>query len=218
MPKPEPVSRAEAGLPPEGFVFCCFNSNHKIRPDIFDVWMRLLKAVPGSVFWMRDGGPAMNERFRRQARERGIDKNRLCFAGRVDSFARHLGRQTLADLFLDTFPYNAHVTASDALWAGLPLVTLRGQSFVSRVAAGFLVNLGLEELAASTLQDYESLALSLAQDPGRLASIRRLANASQTTSLFDIEKFTRGLEDAFVEMHARARRGERPEAFRVKPA
>jgi protein O-GlcNAc transferase len=212
--EPGPVSRAEAGLPRDGFVFCCFNSNHKIRSGMFDLWARLLKAVPGSVLWLRDGGPAMNERFRREAGARGLDVTRLCFAGRMESFARHLGRQAQADLFLDTFPYNAHATASDALRAGLPVVTLQGQSFVSRVCAGLLANAGLDELIASSMEDYETKALSLARDRGRLSGIRhRLASARQT--LFDLGRFTHEIEAAYLEMQARARRGERPEAFRV---
>jgi len=214
LPEPEPVSRTEAGLPPDGFVFCCFNSNHKIRPHMFDLWARLLKAIPGSVLWLRDGGQAMNERFRREAALRGLDAARLCFAGRMESFARHLGRQVQADLFLDTFPYNAHATASDALWAGLPVVTLRGQSFVSRVCASLLANVGLEELIASSMEDYEALALSLAQDQGRLSDIRRRLTETRST-LFDIDRFTHEIEVAFLEMQARAVRGERPKAFRV---
>jgi predicted O-linked N-acetylglucosamine transferase (SPINDLY family) len=216
MPMPEPVSRAEAGLPPDAFVFCCFNSHHKIRPPMFQAWMRLLQAVPDGLLWLRDGGEAINQRFRHQARLGGIDQNRLHFAGRMESFAKHLGRQAQADLFLDTFPYNAHATASDALWAGLPLVSLRGQSFVSRVAASLLTHLGLEELVASSLEDYEALALSLAQDRARRGDIRRrLAETRETAPLFDMAKFARGIEDAFLEMHIRARRGEPPAAFRV---
>jgi predicted O-linked N-acetylglucosamine transferase (SPINDLY family) len=219
LPEPEPVSRAEAGLPPDAFVFCCFNANHKIRPDIFDLWTRLLKSVPGSVLWLRDGDPAMNERFRHQARIRGIDGQRLYFAGRMASFARHLGRQAQADLFLDTYPYNAHATASDALWAGLPLVTLRGRSFVSRVSAGLLASAGLEELIASTPEGYEAIALSLARDRGRLADLRqRLASARGTAALFDINRFVNGIEAAYLEMHARARRGDDPAAFRASSA
>ena len=219
LPEPEPVSRAEAGLPSDAFVFCCFNANHKIRPDVFDLWARLLKSVPGSVLWMRDGSPAMNERFRHQATMRGVDEQRLYFAGRMDSFARHLGRQAQADLFLDTYPYNAHVTASDALWAGLPLVTLRGQSFVSRVSAGLLASVGLEELIASTPEGYEAIALSLARDRSRLADVRRrLASARRTAALFDIDRFVGGIEAAYLEMHARAQRGNGPVAFRASRA
>jgi protein O-GlcNAc transferase len=214
LPEPEEVSRAEVGLPADAFVFCSFNSNHKIRPRMFDVWARLLRFVPGSVLWLRKGTPAMNERFRGEAAARGIDAQRIHFAGRMESFARHLGRQAQADLFLDTHPYNAHATASDALWAGLPVITLRGQSFVSRVSAGLLANAGLEELVASTAGEYENIALSLARDRGRLSDIRRrLANARRT--LFDMDRFVGGIEAAYLEMQARAQRGEKPVAFRV---
>jgi len=216
LPEPEPVSRAQAGLPADGFVFCCFNSNHKIRPQIFDIWMRLLAAVPDSLLWIRDGTPAMNGRFRRQAEMRGIDAGRILFAERMDSFARHLGRQAQANLFLDTHPYNAHATAGDALWAGLPMVTLRGDSFVSRVTAGFLANLGLEELVASTAEDYEAIALSLARDRSRLSNIRsRLKQARG--KLFDAERFARDIEAAFLEMHTRCKDGKRPQDLRVVP-
>jgi predicted O-linked N-acetylglucosamine transferase (SPINDLY family) len=216
MPEPEPVSRAELGLPVDAFVFCCFNSNHKIRPVMFDAWMRLLHAVPDSVLWIRDGYPAMNERFRQQAQSRGIEPSRLYFAGRMPSFARHLGRQAQADLFLDTWPYNAHATASDALSAGLPVVTLRGESFVSQVSASFLSNLGLDELIASDMEQYEAIALALAQDRGRLAALRqRLAQARRTAPLFDMSRVVRGIEAAYFEMQARAQRGEASAPLRI---
>lgn len=214
LPEPEAVSRAELGLPADAFVFCCFNSHHKIRPQLYDVWARLLRSVPGSVLWLRDGTPAMNERFRGEAAARGIDPHRIHFAGRMESLAHHLGRQAQADLFLDTYPYNAHATASDALWAGLPVLTLKGQSFVSRVSAGFLANAGLEELVASTIGEYENIALSLARDRDRMSDIRRrLASARRT--LFDMDRFVGGIEAAYLEMQGRVQRGERPVAFQV---
>jgi protein O-GlcNAc transferase len=217
LPEPEAVSRAEAGLPQDAFVFCCFNSNHKIRPQMFDIWARLLGCVPDSVLWIRDGGPAMNERFRHQARIRNIDEKRIVFAGRMDSFARHLGRQAQADIFLDTYPYNAHATASDALWAGLPVVTLRGESFASRVTASLLSNAGLEDLVASTADAYEAIALSLARDRNRLSDMRRRLKVSRTTTaLFDMTRFVSGIESAYSEMHARAQRGESPSALKVR--
>jgi protein O-GlcNAc transferase len=216
LPEPEPVSRAELGLPEDAFVFCCFNSNHKIRPVVFDAWMRLLHAIPGSVLWIREGYPAMNERFRQQAQSRGIEPSRLHFAGRMPGFARHLGRQAQANLFLDTWPYNAHATASDALSAGLPVVALRGESFVSRVSASFLSNLGLEELIASDVEQYEAIALALARDRGRLAAVKqRLAEARRTAPLFDMGRFVRGIEAAYFEMQARAQRGEPPAPLRM---
>lgn len=216
LPEPEAVSRAEVGLPVDAFVFCCFNSNHKIRPQMFDVWARLLRAVPGSLLWLRDDSAAMKERFRGEAAARGIDADRIHFAGRMESFARHLGRQALADLFLDTYPYNAHATASDALWAGLPVVALAGQSFVSRVSSGLLANVGLDELVASTVEEYENIALSLARDRIRLSDIRRrLAGARKTSPLFDMGRFVGAIEAAYLEMQARAQRGESPAAFRA---
>jgi len=216
MPAPQRTSRAEAGLPENAFVFCCFNSNHKIRPDLYACWMRLLNAVPKSILWIREGSPAMNTRFLEVAAAKGIDRSRIVFAGRVESFEKHLGRMREADLFLDTFPYNAHVTASDALWAGLPVVTLQGNSFAARVAAGFLVNLGLDELVASTLDGYEALALSLATDVTRLAQIReRLRDARHTMPLFNAQALARDLERAYVEMIHRIDGG--PRSFQVPP-
>jgi len=216
LPEPEAVTREEAGLPSGAFVFCCFNSNHKIRPQMLDLWARLLKSVDDAVLWVRDGTPEMNARFLEQARSRGIEEGRIIFAGRMDSFARHLGRQAQADLFLDTFPYNAHATASDALWAGLPVVTLRGESFVSRVSSSLLTNIGLEELIAATPQAYEAIALSLVRDRNRLSDLRqKLTAARKTAALFDMDRFVSGIEAAYLQMQARAQRGESPEAFKV---
>ncbi len=172
---------------------------------------------PGSVLWIREGAPAMNTRFRKEAEIRGVDASRVIFAPRMASFARHLGRMRQADLFLDTFPYNAHVTASDALWAGLPVVTLRGQSFASRVAAGFLAALGLEELVASTPQDYESLALELAGNSSLRQQIRE--NLWQARGrLFDIDRLVRDLESAYLEMMNRLESGPRAFAVTSVPA
>jgi predicted O-linked N-acetylglucosamine transferase (SPINDLY family) len=201
LPEPEPVGRSQLRLPDDAFVFCCFNATHKIRPVVFDSWMRLLAAVPNSLLWLRDSGLLINARLQQQARDRGIEPGRLHFAGRMESFARHLGRQAQADLFLDTWPYGAHTTANDALWAGLPLVTLRGQSFVSRVSASFLTNLGLPELIATSLDEYESIALSLARDPERLARIRRqLAETRRNAPLFDLDRLVRNMETAYLRM------------------
>ncbi len=214
LPQPEKMDRAEAGLPEKAFVFCCFNSNHKIRPDIFGCWMRLLHTAPGSVLWIREGSQTMNQRFQAEAEKRGIEISRIVFAPRMERFAKHLDRMHLADLFLDTFPYNAHVTASDALWAGVPVVTLRGRCFAARIAAGFLGNLGLEELVASTIEEYERLALSLAQDPGRLAGIReRLWRARTSKPLFDVGAVVRDLECAYAEMVDQIESG--PRSFQV---
>lgn len=204
LAEPQALTRNDVGLPPDAFVFCCFNATHKIRPQIFDIWARLLKTVPDSLLWMRDTHPVVNERFRRQLQLRGVDPARLHFAGRTESFAAHLGRQALADLFLDTFPYNAHATAGDALWAGLPVVTLRGESFVSRVSSSLLTNIGLQALIASTPWDYEAIALSLARDRNRLSDLRRkLAQGRKTAHLFDMDRFVAEIEAVFLDMQPR---------------
>jgi predicted O-linked N-acetylglucosamine transferase (SPINDLY family) len=216
LPHPRKISRAEAGLPEKSFVFCCFNSNHKIRPEIFDSWMRLLRAVPDSVLWIREASPAINRHFQNEAEKRGVAGSRIAFARRMESFAKHLDRMHQADLFLDTFPYNAHATASDALWAGVPVVTLCGKSFAARVAAGFLANLGLEELVTSSIEDYEALALSLAQNPARLSQVREhLWRARTTTPLFEVDVLARDLERAYAEMVNRIENGAQP--FELTP-
>jgi len=216
LPEPEVITRTELGLPQDAFVFCCFNSSHKIRLRLFQSWARILDAVPNSLLWMRDGYPAMNERFRQQARDHGIDSARMHFAGRIDSVARHFGRQGQADLFLDTFPYNAHATASDALWSGLPLLTLRGNSYVSRVSAGFLANLGLDELIATSYEEYEDKAIKLARDPGELSDLRsRLTRARKTSPIFDTERLARSIEAAYRQMQAYAAAGAPPVPFRI---
>jgi predicted O-linked N-acetylglucosamine transferase (SPINDLY family) len=212
--EPAPT-RAEAGLPDRGFVFCSFNNSYKIRPDMFDVWMRLLHALEGSVLWLLEDNSGAVTNLRRAAEARGIPASRLIFAPRVP-LDRHLARHRLADLFLDTFPVNAHTTASDALWAGLPLVTLRGQTFVSRVAASLLTTIGLPELVTDTLADYEALALELARAPRTLAGLKdRLERDRLTTPLFDTDRFRRDIESAYATMYERCLRGEAPVPFDV---
>lgn len=195
-----PPSRAESGLPEDGFVFCCFNHNWKITAPLFDIWMRLLTAVPGSVLWLLQGNASIGANLRREAAARGVDPARLIFAGRATPDA-HQARQQLADLFLDTLPYNAHTTASDALWAGLPIVTTPGHSFPARVAASIVTACGMPELIAPDLATYETLALELARDPGRLKALRaKLAANRATAPLFDTARFTRNLEAAYAAM------------------
>jgi predicted O-linked N-acetylglucosamine transferase (SPINDLY family) len=209
--------RAEVGLPATGFVFCCFNSCYKITPVMFDIWMRLLKHVPGSVLWLLQGNSTATRNLRRESQLRGVDPQRLVFAPWMAA-EDHLARQRLADLFLDTLPVNAHTTASDALWAGLPVVTCRGQAFAGRVAASLLTALDLPELITGSLQEYEQRALGLATDPGRLATLRaKLAANSATHALFDTARFCSHLEAAYLEMWQRYRRGEQPEGFTVRP-
>jgi predicted O-linked N-acetylglucosamine transferase (SPINDLY family) len=208
-------SRAEAGLPETGFVFCCFNNNYKIAPPMFDVWMRLLQAVPGSVLWLLHDNAGAEANLRREASARGVDPARLVFAGRM-KLADHLARHRLAGLFLDTLPYNAHTTASDALWAGLPIVTCQGNAFAGRVAASLLQAAGLADLVTHDLADYEALALKLATDPAMLADARgRLARHRLDCPLFDADRFRRNLERAYLRMWERWQCGEPPEAFRV---
>ncbi|PWC67229.1 hypothetical protein TSH58_18860 [Azospirillum sp. TSH58] len=190
-------SRADCGLPEDGFVFCCFNSPYKLTPAVFDVWARLLRAVPGSVLWLYAGNPLVAGNLRREAAARGVAPERLVFAP-PRPLAEHLARHRLADLFLDTLPYNAHTTASDALWAGLPVLTCRGATFAGRVAASLLDTVGLPELVTDTLAAYEALALDLARDPRRLAGLKaRLAAARTASPLFDGDRFARDLEAAY---------------------
>jgi predicted O-linked N-acetylglucosamine transferase (SPINDLY family) len=210
-----PLSRAEAGLPDTGFVFCCFNAAWKITPAIFAIWMRLLAAVPGSVLWLLDDNAVATRNLRAAAAARKIDPARLVFALRIAP-ADHLARHRLADLFLDTLPYNAHTTASDALWAGLPVVTCLGAAFDGRVAASLLAAIGLPELATHSLQDYEALALALAGDPARLAALRgKLAWNRDRSPLFDTDRFRRNIETAYRRMLDVQRRGEPVRGFAV---
>jgi len=211
-------TRAEAGLPEKGFVFCCFNNSYKILPPFFDVWMRLLKGAEGSVLWLLADNPTAVANLRREAQSRGVDQNRLIFAPRT-RLPEHLARQRLADLFLDTLPYNAHTTCSDALWVGLPVLACMGESFASRVAASLLNAVGLPELVAQTLADYEEFALKLARDAAALSALKtKLASNLETAPLFDIARFTRHLEAAYTEMHDRQQRVLPPASFAVAPS
>ena len=211
----EVPTRQELGLP-DGFVFCCFNNSFKLSSEAFDIWMRLLGQVEGSVLWLLKSGAEPN--LRRAAEKRGIDSGRLVFAERV-SPAEHLARHARADLFLDSFRYNAHTTASDALWAGLPLVTMPGRSFASRVAASLLTAMGLPELIAETPEDYEELALALATDPTRLAALKeKLLAARHSAPLFRSAAFTRQLENGLDQAYARYLAGEAPTDIAVAEA
>lgn len=206
-----PPNRGDAGLPQSGFVFCSFNQSYKITPAIFDVWMRLLAQVQGSVLWLPRFSETTRTNLCKEAALRGIASERIIFAERVDLQDDHLARLGLADLFLDTPGYNAHSTACDALWAGLPLITCIGSTFAGRVGASVLNAVGLSELVTTSLEDYEALALKLATDPSLLASIRtKLAAQRLTTPLFDTERFTRNLEALYLKMWQRAQAGEAP--------
>jgi predicted O-linked N-acetylglucosamine transferase (SPINDLY family) len=209
-------TRADSGLPDTGFVFCSFNNSYKITPAMFDVWMRLLRAVEGSVLWLFVRDPAAAANLRAEAERRGVEASRLVFAPHL-KLDEHLARQSLADLFLDTFPYNAHTTAAHALWAGVPLVTCRGTTFVGRVAASVLTAIGLPELITGSLDDYERLALQLATDADRLARLRaKLAAQRSTAPLFDTDRFRRHIEAAYIRMWERQQRGEPPAGFAVE--
>lgn len=213
---PAPTKPSQ-GLPESGFVFCSFNNSYKLNPPMFDVWMRLLTAVPGSVLWLVADNRLAQQNLAREAATRGVAPDRLIFAGRV-SYAEHLARMQLADLFLDAFPFGAGTTASDALRAGLPLLTLAGDSFASRMAGSLLTTLGLPELVTRELAGYEAQALALSSAPDRLRDLRsRLATARSTSPLFDTGRFVRHLEAAYSAMWARYRRGEPPAEFCVEP-
>jgi predicted O-linked N-acetylglucosamine transferase (SPINDLY family) len=195
--------RSDCLLPEEGFIFCCFNNNYKILPEVFDVWMRLLKRVEGSVLWLLEDNPTAASNLRKEAVRRGVSEARLIFAPRLP-LSEHLARHRLADLFLDTLPCNAHTTASDALWAGLPVLTCVGEAFASRVAASLLTAIRLPELITESLDAYEALALEIAFNPQKLADIRqKLQNNRLTTPLFDTELFTKHIEAAYTAMYER---------------
>jgi protein O-GlcNAc transferase len=210
-----PPTRSDVGLPAEACVFCCFNNSYKILPDVFDVWMRILRKVEGSVLWLLEDRPATSDNLRKEAAARGVAPERLIFARRAPR-AEHLARHACADLFLDTLPYNAHTTAGDALREGLPVLTLAGQSFAARVAASLLTALELPELITRTPEDYERLAVALARSPGQLAGVRaKLAANRVAMPAFDTARFTRLLEAAFATMVERQRAGLPPDDFAV---
>ena len=209
-------TREALGLP-QGFVFCCFNNNHKILPDTFDGWARILRQVEGSVLWLLQDNAAVAANLRREAMQRGVAGERLIFAKRLPN-AEHLARHRAADLFLDTLPYGAHTTACDALWAGLPVLTCMGASFASRVAASLLHAIELPELITSTQQEYESLAVALASDAVRLQRLRQQLAANRlATPLFDTACFTGHIESAYTQMFERHHAGLAPAHFSVMP-
>jgi protein O-GlcNAc transferase len=210
-----PGSRADHGLPEAGFIFCSFNNAYKITEPVFDTWMRLLHKVPGSVLWLLDANPLAKENLRRAAIMRGIEPMRLVFAPKL-SAEEHLARYVHADLFLDNVPVNAHTTASEALWSGLPVVTCAGEVFVGRVAASLLCASGVPELITETLADYEALAFRLATSPAKLAELRAsLISARDGAPLFDTARYARNLEAAFAEIARLHRAGSPPAAFAV---
>ncbi len=208
-------TRAQCGLPETGFVFCCFNDIYKLTPALFNVWMRLLQTLPGSVLWLLSDHPLTQENLQREASNRGVTSERLVFAGRLP-VSEHLARLQCADLFLDTLPINAHTTASDALWAGVPVLTCAGRSFASRVAGSLLTAMGLPELIADHLADYEAKARHFAQNTDVLRRLRETLSAQRIHSpLFKPAPYTRALESAYLQMIKRSRAGLPPESFSV---
>ena len=209
-------TRRDCGLPEHGLVFCCFNKNYKFTQPVFDVWLRLLRSVEGGALWLSGNRNAAHDNLRRYAKAQGIDPQRLVFAAGVKARADHFARHRLADMFLDTVPYNAHTTACDALFCGLPVLTMAGPTFAGRVAASMLHAIGLDELVTDSLADYEALALSLATEPARLGAIRaRLADNRMTHPLFDTDRFRRNIETAYDRMFDDHSRGEPPRSFSV---
>jgi len=210
-------TRDALGLPEMGFVFCCFNNNYKITREIFDIWMRLLNRVEASVLWLLEDNAIAAKNLRAEAQARGIAPTRLVFAKRT-GFSDHLARHQLADLFLDTLPYNAHTTASDALWAGLPVLTCMGQAFPGKVAASLLDAVGLSELITPNIEAYESLALELAVNSQKLLSLReKLAANRLTHPLFDTALFTKHIESAYASMWKQYQAGLAPQHIHIQP-
>lgn len=193
-------ARSDCGLPENSFVYCCFNNNYKITPDVFDIWMSILQKVPKSILWLYEDNETAKKNLKAEATIRGVDSSRLIFAGHMNP-SEHLARQRLADLFLDTAPYNAHTTASDALWAGLPVLTKMGGAFPGRVAASLLKAVGLPELITNSNQEYEELAVALGNNSEKLNLIRRkLVNNILNEPLFNTKLFTQYLERAYKEV------------------
>ena len=213
---PQTPTREEVGLPGDGFVFCSFNNSYKLAPSIFQLWMRLLRAIDGSVLWLAEANPDMTVNLRREAQSCGIDPGRVVFAPHVP-LAQHMARQRLADLFLDTTPYNAGATAAAALWSGVPLLTLLGGTFVGRMAASMLHAVGLPELVAESLSGYEAQALRMATDTAFCRALKqRLARNRGTFPLFDTARFARNIENAYATMWRRYKDGQPPASFAVE--
>jgi predicted O-linked N-acetylglucosamine transferase (SPINDLY family) len=203
-------------LPENGFVFCCFNNAYKLNPRVFRSWMTILGSVSDSVLWLSDMHADARLNLREEAIRSGIDPDRLVFAKRIASPSEHLARHQLADLFLDTLPYNAHTTASDALWAGLPVLTRIGNAFAGRVAASLLNAIGLPELITHSAEEYETLAIKLALNPGELKAIKeKLAGNRLTSPLFDTPLYTKHLEAAYQAMYQRYQAGLPPHDIEI---
>jgi predicted O-linked N-acetylglucosamine transferase (SPINDLY family) len=213
---PDVPTRSSCGLPDDGFVFCSFNHGKKLTPQVFDQWIRILRQIEGSVLWLIKSGDTAERNLRAAAERRGVDPRRVIFADYVDH-SHHLARNALADLHLDTFPYGAHTTASDALWAGAPILTRAGASFASRVCGSLLTTIGVPELITASAEDYEALAIRLARDKPMLAELRRrIAHGRAHSPLFDTARFCRHLETAYAAMVERSRSGQPPAEIDVR--
>jgi protein O-GlcNAc transferase len=211
------LNRAQCGLPESAPVLCCFNNSYKLSPAVFEIWLRLLQTVPDSVLWLLGDVEPVQRNLRTYATARAVSAERLVFAPRLP-YAQHLGRVSLADLFLDTVPFNAGTTASDALWAGVPVLTCAGEPFAARMAGSLLTAVGLPELITHSLAEYEQRALELLQQPVQLAALRaKLARHRNTHPLFNTTRFCRHLESAYLNMWRRYQSGEPPESFTVAP-
>ena len=217
LPPEITLTRKDVGLPEEGFVFCCFNSTYKITPETFTGWMNILSKVDGSVLWLSKTNRTAIQNLKKEAQKLGIDPNRLIFASRLDAKEDHLNRIQSADLFLDTLPFNAHTTTSDALRVGLPVLTRIGESFTSRVAASLLNAVNLPELITSSQEEYEALAIELATNADKLKTIKdKLAQNLPTAPLYDTALFTQHIESAYKTMYERHHQGLKPEHIYVE--
>ncbi|MBL8644624.1 MAG: tetratricopeptide repeat protein [Rhodospirillaceae bacterium] len=213
---PQALSRAEAGLPEDAFVFCSFSNTYKYNPDLFEVWMRIMRDAPNSVLWLLGENPTQEENLKYAAAERGVPPKRLVFAPRVP-LDRHMARYALADLVLDTLPFNGGTTTSDALWAGTPVLTCLGRTYAGRMAGSLLKAAGVPELIAPSLAEYEAMAAGFAEMPESIAVLKqKLAAARKTSALFDTQGFTKHLEMAFTQAVARNRAGQPPDHIIVK--
>jgi predicted O-linked N-acetylglucosamine transferase (SPINDLY family) len=217
IPSSRVFTREECGLPKNDFVFCCFNNSYKFNPQVLDSWSRILLRVENSVLWIPENNQHFKSNIVIEFEKRGIHSKRIIFAKRIELMADHLARSGLADIFLDTYPYNAHTTTMDSLKAGVPVLTLMGESFTSRVAASLLNAIGLPELITTTQSEYEDKAIELAMNPQKLASIKqKLASNRLTAPLFNTPRFTKNLEAAYIKMYERYQSGSEPEPLFIE--
>jgi predicted O-linked N-acetylglucosamine transferase (SPINDLY family) len=211
-----PMQRSDYGLPEDKFVFCGFNNITKLNPGSFSAWMKILTAVPNSVIWLSPAPYRAAQNIHNFARKLGVDSNRIIFSNREDKSEDHLARQRLADLFLDSFPHNAHATSCDALWAGLPILTRIGQGYAARVAASLLNAVGMPEMVTTTTDDFINKAICIANTPGESERLKaKLAQNLLSMPLFNTERYARNLEKAYTIMMERYQNGEAPSAINI---